>query len=72
MHTAVEVFAARGFDATATSDICLAACMSPGNLFHYFACKRDVFLAVVRDREADKAQRLRAARESDDAWLALP
>ncbi len=36
LDAAAQCFAERGYNATRTADICSAAGMSSGNLFHYF------------------------------------
>ena len=73
-NTAAELFAARGFERTTTAEICRAAGMSAGNLFHYFPNKRAIFHAVFEDDErggTSKAEHLAAARAADDPWTAL-
>ncbi|WP_043263072.1 TetR/AcrR family transcriptional regulator [Streptomyces sp. CT34] len=75
VNAAAELFAAKGFERTTTAEICKAAGMSAGNLFHYFPNKRAIFHAVFEDDEHDgattKAERLAAARAADDPWTAL-
>ncbi|MEU0070628.1 helix-turn-helix domain-containing protein [Streptomyces sp. NPDC006332] len=80
INVAAELFAAKGFERTTTAEICKAAGMSAGNLFHYFPNKRAIFHAVFEDDEpeddepeggATKAERLAAARTADDPWTAL-
>lgn len=75
VSAATELFATKGFERTTTADICKAAGMSAGNLFHYFPNKRAIFHAVFEDDEHDgaatKSQRLAAARAADDPWTAL-
>ncbi|MGW5211311.1 TetR/AcrR family transcriptional regulator [Streptomyces sp. NPDC004051] len=74
INAAAELFAAKGFERTTTAEICKAAGMSAGNLFHYFPNKRAIFHAVFEDDEGDgatKAERLAAARTADDPWAAL-
>ncbi|MGH3785198.1 MAG: TetR/AcrR family transcriptional regulator [Pseudonocardiaceae bacterium] len=53
------------------SEICAAAGMSSGNLFHYFSSKREIFAAIFEDDASDKSERLAAAQASDDPWTAL-
>lgn len=36
---AIRCFVEKGFHATSTAEICKAAGMSPGNLFHYYPTK---------------------------------
>ncbi|MFI9045986.1 TetR/AcrR family transcriptional regulator [Streptomyces sp. NPDC053427] len=74
INAATELFAVKGFERTTTAEICKAAGMSAGNLFHYFPNKRAIFHAVFEDDEHDgvgKSERLAAARASDDPWTAL-
>lgn len=77
INAAAGLFAAKGFERTTTAEICKAAGMSAGNVFHYFPTKRAIFHAVFEDAEdaqrdgATKAERLAAARTADDPWTAL-
>jgi AcrR family transcriptional regulator len=74
INAAAELFAAKGFERTTTAEICKAAGMSAGNLFHYFPNKRAIFHAVFEGDEHDgatKAEHLAAARTADDPWTAL-
>ncbi|MEV6808470.1 TetR/AcrR family transcriptional regulator [Streptomyces sp. NPDC051132] len=77
INAAAGLFAAKGFERTTTAEICKAAGMSAGNVFHYFPNKRAIFHAVFEDAEdaehdgATKAERLAAARTADDPWTAL-
>jgi AcrR family transcriptional regulator len=68
---AAVLFATQGFDGTTTAQICRATGMSSGNLFHYFASKRDIFVAVITHDEDEKAAQLAAAQARDDPWAAL-
>lgn len=71
LDAAAELFATKGFDGTTTADICKAAGMSSGNLFHYFGSKREIFFAVIIDGETEKAAALAEAQSRDDVWAAL-
>ncbi|HEX6336834.1 MAG TPA: TetR/AcrR family transcriptional regulator [Jiangellaceae bacterium] len=71
LDAAGELFATKGFDGTATADICKAAGMSAGNLFHYFSSKREIFYAVIIDGEDEKAAQLAEAQRRGDVWAAL-
>ncbi|MFI0191019.1 TetR/AcrR family transcriptional regulator [Streptomyces sp. NPDC017086] len=77
INAAAGLFAVKGFERTTTAEICKAAGMSAGNVFHYFPNKRAFFHAVFEDAEdaehdgATKAERLAAARTADDPWTAL-
>ena len=71
IDAAAELFATKGFDGTTTADVCKAAGMSSGNLFHYFGSKREIFFAVIIDGEDEKAAHLAEAQGRDDVWAAL-
>ena len=71
LHAAAGLFAAHGFDGTSTAAICRAAGISPGNLYHYFSSKREIFAAVVTDDDDETAERLTAALADDDPWDGL-
>src|SRR5205809_981427 len=51
VHTAAQLFATKGFERTTTAEICKAAGMSSGNLFHYFPNKRAIFHAIFDDAD---------------------
>ncbi|MFE2186678.1 TetR/AcrR family transcriptional regulator [Streptomyces sp. NPDC059455] len=70
VNAAAKLFAVKGFDRTTTAEICKAAGISAGNLFHYFSNKRAIFLAVLEEDE-ERAEGLARARTSDDPWAAL-
>ncbi|MFF4407768.1 TetR/AcrR family transcriptional regulator [Streptomyces sp. NPDC001404] len=71
VDAATVLFATKGFERTTTAEICKAAGMSAGNLFHYFPNKRAVFLAVFEGDRDDKAERLVQAQSAEDPWQAL-
>jgi len=52
VHSALTVFALKGFAASSMDDICLAAGCSKGGLYHHFPTKRAVLGGVI-DRLAD-------------------
>lgn len=47
MHAALTVFALKGYTAASMDDVCLAAGMSKGGLYHHFPTKPAVLTAVV-------------------------
>jgi AcrR family transcriptional regulator len=71
LHAAAGLFAAQGYDGTSTAAICRAAETSPGNLYHYFSSKREIFAAVVTDDDNQTAEQLTAALANDDPWAGL-
>lgn len=67
---AVPLFATKGLDGTTTAEICAAAGMSSGNVFHYFSSKRDIFQAVFIEYD-DVDEQVTAALAADDPFEAL-
>ncbi|MEQ9519157.1 MAG: TetR/AcrR family transcriptional regulator [Parvibaculum sp.] len=62
LQTAKTLFAARGYEAVTTAEICEAADISNGSLFHHFKNKEGIAVAIfkslVRDYQADIAAAL--------------
>lgn len=72
MHAAAELFAAQGYRGTTIAQICAAAGMGAGNLFHYYSPKRELFVAIISgEAEDDTADRLAAAERSSDPVTGL-
>lgn len=71
IDAAAGLFAEKGFDRTTTAEICRAAGMSSGNVFHYFSSKREIFYALITHDENEKAEALAAAQALDDPWQGL-
>ncbi|MCR6489463.1 TetR/AcrR family transcriptional regulator [Amycolatopsis sp. OK19-0408] len=71
VDAAAGCFAEKGFERTTTADICRAAGISSGSLFHYFPTKRAVFTAIFTDDAAETAERLASAAAAEDPWQAL-
>lgn len=53
LTAAAACFADKGFHQTSTADLCAAAGISPGNLFHYFPSKQAIIAAII-DEEAEE------------------
>ncbi|WP_161602644.1 TetR/AcrR family transcriptional regulator [Thermomonospora catenispora] len=71
IEAATTLFATKGLAKTTTAEICRAAGMSSGNLFHYFPSKQAIFYAMFElDREEWDAA-LKAALADPDPWAAL-
>ncbi|MFB9684685.1 TetR/AcrR family transcriptional regulator [Amycolatopsis plumensis] len=71
VDAAAGCFAEKGFERTTTADICRAAGISSGSLFHYFPSKRAVFTAIFTHDAAETAERLEAAAKASDPLAAL-
>lgn len=64
MEAAVVCFRRRGFHQTTMAEICAAAEISAGALYHYFSSKNEIIGAIVEDaREGANAVFLRTAEE---------
>ncbi|WP_394843965.1 TetR/AcrR family transcriptional regulator [Pendulispora brunnea] len=61
LDAAAEAFQARGYHATSMQDIMKAAEMSGGALYHHFPTKKDLALAVIRER---------VAASVEETWIA--
>src|SRR5690625_4018366 len=68
---AARLFAEQGFERTTTAQICRAAGISPGSLYHYFASKKEIFLALLTADEQDIAGLLETCLHSDAPLEAL-
>ncbi|WP_410608853.1 TetR/AcrR family transcriptional regulator [Amycolatopsis sp. lyj-109] len=71
VDAAAGCFAEKGFERTTTADICRAAGISSGSLFHYFPSKRAVFTAIFTDDAAETAERLETAAKAEDPLAEL-
>ncbi|GLY49681.1 TetR/AcrR family transcriptional regulator [Lentzea sp. NBRC 102530] len=63
--TAAGLFAQKGFERTTVADICKAAEISTGSLFHYFPTKRAIFREIFVQDAGDNASMLAKARALD-------
>ena len=71
VESAVWLFATKGFAATTTADICRAAGISTGSLFHYFPSKQAVFHALW-ELDVDEWDRFHAEVAAEpDPWTGL-
>ncbi|MBE9608763.1 TetR/AcrR family transcriptional regulator [Chitinilyticum piscinae] len=71
LAAALRCFAQKGFHKTRTADICAEAGMSPGNLFHYFASKEALIIALVEADQAEVCARFARATQAEQGWQAL-
>ncbi|MDX8000686.1 TetR/AcrR family transcriptional regulator [Xenorhabdus sp. Reich] len=53
LDAAISCFIEKGFHATSTAEICKAAGMSPGNLFHYYPTKSAIIEAIAEEDSQD-------------------
>lgn len=62
----MRCFAEKGFHNTSTAEICRAAGMSPGNLFHYFESKAAIIAAIAEQDRGEIAQLFAELSEGAD------
>ncbi|WP_328467988.1 TetR/AcrR family transcriptional regulator [Actinoplanes sp. NBC_00393] len=70
-RTAMELFLARGFDATTIDDIAAAAGISRRSFFRYFGTKEDVVLGDLAARGELIKEALEARPDTEEPWTAL-
>ncbi|WP_348635793.1 TetR family transcriptional regulator [Cupriavidus sp. AcVe19-1a] len=61
LDAARSLFVERGYGETSTPDVCSAAGITRGALYHHFADKRDLFRQVLADEAAAVAVEIEAA-----------
>lgn len=61
LKSALELFAAQGYDAIGVRDICSAAGITKPTLYHYFGSKRGVLETLVQERGAPLLARVQQA-----------
>jgi AcrR family transcriptional regulator len=49
LNAASDLFVERGFHSTSMKDICVAASMSPGTVYHYFNSKTEIIAGIVEE-----------------------
>ncbi|MFV9998331.1 MAG: TetR/AcrR family transcriptional regulator [Arsenophonus endosymbiont of Dermacentor nuttalli] len=67
----IHCFVEKGFHATSTAEICKAAGMSPGNLFHYYPIKNAIIEAIALQDQANFARLLNIEPATDSAIAAV-
>jgi TetR/AcrR family fatty acid metabolism transcriptional regulator len=66
LDAAVRVFARKGYHASRVGDIAEEAGVAHGLLYHYFASKEDVLLAVFRETWRELIATIRSVEEASD------
>jgi AcrR family transcriptional regulator len=61
LERALDLFAARGYNAIGVQEICVAAGVTKPTLYHYFGNKRGLLEALVQERSAPLVAELRKA-----------
>ena len=70
-RTAIELFAAKGYDNTTLEEVAAAAGISRRTLFNYFRSKEDLALISLYERGELIAARLAERPADEDPWTAL-
>lgn len=71
LDAAAGLFARHGYERTTTAQICRAAGISPGNLYHYFSSKQEVFTAVLTQDEGSVSSLVESVGEEDPLTAVL-
>ena len=68
LSTALDLFAVKGYDATAVREICEAAGITKPTLYHFYGSKDGVFQALVRGGFQQYRQMVDAAMAARGSW----
>ncbi|WP_170177618.1 TetR/AcrR family transcriptional regulator [Thermomonospora umbrina] len=71
LGAAVGLFATKGLAKTTTAEICRAAGVSSGNLFHYFPSKQEIFYGIFELEQDEWDALLASAAVDPDPWAGL-
>jgi AcrR family transcriptional regulator len=72
LNAAAELFSTQGFDRTTIRDIASQAGLLPGSVYHYFASKEELYMAVHQEGFRSVMAQLQAAvDEVSDPWERL-
>ena len=72
LNAAAELFSAKGYDRTSIRDIARKAGLLPGSVYHHFASKEDLYVAVQQEGLKIVAARVReVAAKGRDPWERL-
>lgn len=71
LKAASDCFVERGFHATSMKEVCTAAGMSPGTLYHYFRSKSEIIIGIIEEERRDTAELLADIANAPDVLVAL-
>ena len=63
-----KLFAEKGYSGAYTEELVERAKVTKGALYHHFASKRELYLAVVEDMERELTERIEAAGAGKKPW----
>jgi AcrR family transcriptional regulator len=66
-----KLFAQKGYSSANTNELVERARVTKGALYHHFANKRELYLAVVEDMESELVERIEAAGAGKAPWERL-
>ena len=66
LHSAVRVFARRGYHGSRVGDIAEEAGVAHGLLYHYFSSKEEVLQTIFRENWGELIERFRAVEAADE------
>ena len=66
-----KLFAQKGYSGVKTNELVGRARLTKGALYHHFANKRDLYLAVVEEMEGELVERIEAAGKGRAPWERL-
>ncbi|CDL83591.1 TetR/AcrR family transcriptional regulator [Xenorhabdus szentirmaii] len=69
LDAAISCFIEKGFHATSTAEICKAAGMSPGNLFHYYPTKNAIIEAIAEEESHDYDKIFSACADDESSTI---
>ncbi|MEU4452436.1 helix-turn-helix domain-containing protein [Nocardioides sp. NPDC023903] len=70
-RTALELFAAQGYDETTVDEVAAAAGVSRRTLFNYFRSKEDLALSGLAEQGEQIAARFAERPDDEDIWVSL-
>jgi TetR/AcrR family transcriptional regulator, repressor for uid operon len=71
LDAAAACFVQKGFHSTSMKDICVAAGLSPGTVYHYVRSKTDIIQGIIERERALTAALLRPLVDAEDFFIVL-
>jgi TetR/AcrR family transcriptional regulator, repressor for uid operon len=71
LEAASACFVKSGFHGTSMKDVCRAADMSPGTLYHYFRSKTEIIAGIIESEAEMTLELLSALKSTQDFFAAL-
>jgi TetR/AcrR family transcriptional regulator, repressor for uid operon len=71
IEAASACFVLHGFHATSMKEVCIAAGMSPGTLYHYYRSKSEIIAGIVEEESLSMRDLLAPIADADDFIVVL-